>query len=242
MSSDLDRRITTLAQWMFEAKHLVVFTGAGISTESGLPDFRGPDGIWTRQAKGLPTKARPFDSVNPNMGHMAIAELQKLGKLSFLISQNVDNLHLRSGIYPDLLAELHGNVTKLRCNRCEGEVDNFPDLVTCPFCGGKLASSVVNFGQPLPRKALADSYWHSEHCDLFLVVGSSLVVTPAADMPKVALEHSARLAIINQGETLFDRSSHLRFWENIGEVLPPAVALLTELMEKVHSSQHLADN
>ena len=242
MSSDLDRRIKTLTQWMFEAKHLVVFTGAGISTESGLPDFRGPDGIWTRQAKGLPTKARPFDSVNPNMGHMAIAELQKLGKLSFLISQNVDNLHLRSGIYPDLLAELHGNVTKLRCNRCEGEVDNFPDLVTCPFCGGKLASSVVNFGQPLPRKALADSYWHSEHCDLFLVVGSSLVVTPAADMPKVALEHSARLAIINQGETLFDRSSHLRFWENIGEVLPPAVAQLTELMKKVHSSQHLADN
>ena len=242
MSSDLDRRITTLAQWMFEAKHLVVFTGAGISTESGLPDFRGPDGIWTRQAKGLPTKARPFDSVEPNMGHMAIVELQKLGKLSFLISQNVDNLHLRSGIHPDLLAELHGNVTKLRCIDCEGEVDNFPDLVTCPFCGGKLASSVVNFGQPLPRKALADSYWHSEHCDLFLVVGSSLVVTPAADMPKVALEHSARLAIINQGETLFDRSSHLRFWENIGEVLPPAVAQLTELMKKVHSSQHLADN
>ena len=117
-SSDLDQRIRTLAQWMFEAKHLVVFTGAGISTESGLPDFRGPDGIWTRQAKGLPTKTRPFDSVEPNAGHMAIVELQNLGKLSFLISQNVDNLHLRSGVRPDLLAELHGNVTKLRCNRC----------------------------------------------------------------------------------------------------------------------------
>lgn len=242
MSSDLDRRIKTLAQWMFEAKHLVVFTGAGISTESGLPDFRGPDGIWTRQAKGLPTKARPFDSVKPNMGHMAIVELQNLGKLSFLISQNVDNLHLRSGIHPDLLAELHGNVTKLRCIDCEGEVDNFPDLVTCPFCGGKLASSVVNFGQPLPRKAMTDSYWHSEHCDLFLVVGSSLVVTPAADMPKVALEHSARPVIINQGETPFDRLAHLRFWENIGEVLPPAVAQLKKLMKKVHISQHLADN
>jgi len=231
MSSDLDQRIKTLARWMFEAKHLVVFTGAGISTESGLPDFRGPDGIWTRQEKGLPTKARPFDSVEPNAGHMAIVELQKLGKLAFLISQNVDNLHLKSGIKPDLLAELHGNVTKLRCNRCEGQVDNFPDLVVCPFCGGRLVSSVVNFGQSLPRKALADSYRHSESCDLFIVVGSSLVVTPAADMPKVALKSRARLIIINQGETPFDQVAHLRFWERIREVLPSAVAQLKELMK-----------
>ena len=230
MLSDLYQRIKTLAQWMFEAKHVVVFTGAGISTESGLPDFRGPDGIWTRREKGLTTKARPFDSVESNAGHMAIVELQKLGKLDFLISQNVDNLHLRSGIEPDLLAELHGNVTKLRCNRCEGQVDNFPDLVTCPFCGGKLASSVVNFGQSLPRKALADSYQHSENCDLFIVVGSSLVVTPAADMPQVAVQAGARLVIINQGETPLDRVAHLRFWEGIGEVLPPAVTRLKELM------------
>jgi len=231
MSSDLEQRIKTLAQWMFEAKHLVVFTGAGISTESGLPDFRGPDGIWTRQAKGLPTKTRPFDSAEPNAGHMAIVELLKLGKLDFLISQNADNLHLKSRIEPDLLAELHGNVTKLRCNRCEGQVDNFPDLVTCPFCGGKLASSVVDFGQSLPLKALADSYQHSESCDLFIVVGSSLVVTPAADMPKVALQSGARLVIINQGETPHDRVARLRFWESIGEVLPPAVTQLEELMK-----------
>jgi NAD-dependent SIR2 family protein deacetylase len=161
---------------------------------------------------------------------MAIVELQNLGKLAFLISQNVDHLHLKSGIRPDLLAELHGNVTKLRCTRCEFEMDRFPDLETCPLCGGKLASSVVNFGQPLPRKALADSYWHSKNCDLFIVVGSSLVVTPAADMPKVALESGARLVIINQGETPFDRVAHLRFWEKIGEVLHPAVTQLKELM------------
>ena len=91
---------------MFESKHLVVFTGAGISTESGLPDFRGPDGIWTRQAKGLPPKTRDFSSAEPNTGHMTIVELQRVGKLDFLISQNVDNLHLKSGIRPDLLAEL----------------------------------------------------------------------------------------------------------------------------------------
>ena len=231
MSSDLAQRVETLARWMFEAKYLVVFTGAGISTESGLPDFRGPDGIWTRQAKVLPAKSMPFDSADPNTGHMAIVELQKIGKLSFLISQNVDNLHLKSRILPDSLAELHGNVTKLRCSRCEFELDNFPDLDTCPLCGGKLVSSVVNFGQSLPRKALAASYQHLEKCDLFLVVGSSLVVTPAADMPKVALESGARLVIINQGETPFDRLAHLRFWEGIGEVLPPAVNQLKELMQ-----------
>ena len=228
--SDVDKRINTLAQWMFESKHLVVFTGAGISTESGLPDFRGPDGIWTRQTQGLPTKPRDFSSVEPNAGHLAIVQLQELGKLRFLISQNVDNLHLRSGIRPDLLAELHGNVTKLRCNRCEAQVDRSAGLNTCS-CGGKLTSSVVNFGQSLPRKELADSYWHSQHCDLFIVAGSSLVVTPAADMPKVALQSGARLVIINKGETPFDRVAHLRFEERTGEVLPPAVDRLKELIE-----------
>ncbi|KPV64033.1 MAG: NAD-dependent protein deacetylase [Candidatus Bathyarchaeota archaeon BA2] len=116
MESDLERKINTLAQWMFEARYLVVFTGAGISTESGLPDFRGPNGIWTRMDKGLPPKSMPaWDSVQPNKGHLAIVELQNLGKLKFLISQNVDNLHLKSGINPELLAELHGNIAKLRC-------------------------------------------------------------------------------------------------------------------------------
>ena len=231
MFSDLAERIEKLAHLMFETKHLVVFTGAGISTESGLPDFRGPDGIWTRQAKGLPTKPRDFSSVEPNTTHLAIADLQKLGKLSFLISQNVDNLHLRSGIRPDLLAELHGNVTKLRCSRCEFLLDKLDDQIACPLCGGKLVSSVVNFGQSLPQKELVDSYQHSQYCDLFIVAGSSLVVTPAADMPKVALQAGAQLVIINKGETPFDRVAHLRFEEKTGEVLPPVVDRLKELMK-----------
>lgn len=231
MSVDLQDRTETLARWMFDSRYLVVFTGAGISTGSGLPDFRGPDGIWTRQAKGLPSKARPFDSAEPNAGHLAIVDLQNLGKLAFLISQNVDNLHLRSGIRPDSLAELHGNVTKLKCSRCESEVDRFRGSGTCPLCGGKLVSSVVDFGQPLPRKALEASYEHSRECDLFLVVGSSLVVTPAADMPKVALQAGAHLVIINQGDTPFDAVAHLRFRQAIGEVLPPAVNRLKELMK-----------
>jgi NAD-dependent SIR2 family protein deacetylase len=231
MASDLSQRIDILTQWMFESKYLVVFTGAGISTESGLPDFRGPDGIWTRRDKGLPTPSRDFSAAEPSAGHMAIVELQNLGRLAFLISQNVDNLHLKSGINPELLAELHGNITKVRCSRCEFCMDRYGNETECPLCGGKLVDSVVNFGQSLPRKDLSDAYKHSQNCDLFIVVGSSLVVTPAADMPRVALQAGARLVIINQGETPFDESAHLRFWEAIGKVLPPAVEKLGGLLK-----------
>ncbi len=227
---DLEERIQKLAQWIFEAENIVLLTGGGISTESGLPDFRGPDGVWTRQDKGLPTKFRLFTSVEPNTGHRAIVELQNLGKLRFLITQNVDNLHLRSGIRPELLAELHGNVARLRCQQCQTQVAKSLGLETCS-CGGKLVSSVINFGDPLPQKDLEDSFWHSSQCDLFIVVGSSLVVGPANELPEVALRGRARLVIINQGETLMDSRCHLRFEENIVEVLPPAVNRLKELMK-----------
>jgi hypothetical protein len=111
---DLEERIRKLAQWIFEGENIVFLTGAGISTEPGLPNVRGPEGIWTGQDKELPTKFRLFTSVEPNAGHRALVELQNLGKLRFLITQNVDNLHLRSGIRPELLAELHGNVNNAR--------------------------------------------------------------------------------------------------------------------------------
>ncbi len=228
---NLEERIQKLVQWIFEANYLVVFTGAGISTESGLPDFRGPDGIWTRQDKGLPPPPRPFSEVEPNAGHLAIVELQKLGKLRFLISQNVDNLHLQSGVQPDLLAELHGNTTKLRCVRCKAQVDKSLGLKTCS-CGGRLVSSVVNFGDPLPTKELQASFDHASRCDLFIVVGSSLVVSPANEMPRTALRSGARLVIVNKGETPLDASCHLRFDEKIGKVLPPAVERVKELMRK----------
>jgi NAD-dependent SIR2 family protein deacetylase len=229
--TDFEERIERLAQWLFEAENIVFMTGAGISTESGLPDFRGPDGIWTRQDKGLPTKFRLFTSVEPNAGHRAIVELQQLDKLRFLITQNVDNLHLRSGIRPELLAELHGNVARLRCQQCQTQVAKSLGLEKCS-CGGKLVSSVINFGDPLPQKDLEDSFWHSSQCDLFIVVGSSLVVGPANELPEVALRGRARLVIINQGETPLDRRCHLRFEENIVEVLPPAVERLKKLMKK----------
>jgi NAD-dependent protein deacetylase/lipoamidase len=231
MNDDLVKRIQILAQWLYESRYTVIFTGAGISTESGLPDFRGPDGVWTRRDKGMSTKpmSKPWDSVEPNKGHMAIVELQKLGKLKFLISQNVDNLHLKSGIEVELLAELHGNMTKLRCTRCGKTVDRSSGQTVCR-CGGEFNSSVVDFGQSLPVKDLSLSFEHSRNCDLFIVAGSSLVVTPAANMPEEALRASSKLVIINQGETPFDAHAHLRFNEGIGEVLPKAVKRLKRLM------------
>jgi NAD-dependent SIR2 family protein deacetylase len=228
---DLEERIQKLAQWIFEAENIVFLTGAGISTGSGPPDFPGPDVVWTRQDKGLPTKFRLFTSVEPNTGHRAIAELQNLGKLRFLITQNVDNLHLRSGIRPELLAELHGNVARLRCQKCQTQVAKSLGLETCS-CGGRLVSSVINFGDPLPQKDLENSFWHSSQCDLFIVVGSSLVVGPANELPEVALRGRARLVIINQGETSMDSRCHLRFEEDVAEVLDRAVDRFKKLMKK----------
>ena len=228
---NLDSLMSRAVELILQAQHLVVLTGAGISTESGLPDFRGPDGVWTRRDKGLAPKpmSKSWDSVEPNTGHLAIVELQKLGKLYFLISQNVDNLHLKSGIHPDLLAELHGNTTKLRCTRCEKTIDKSSGLSKCK-CGGSLTSSVVNFGQSLPERDTTLSFEHARKSDLFIVVGSSLVVTPAADMPMEALRSGAKLVIINQGKTPFDQHAHLRFFEGIGSVLPKAVKRLKRLM------------
>jgi len=226
MSLTLKQRLKKLARWIWESNYLVIFTGAGISTESGLPDFRGPNGLWTRQGKGLPLPASiPWNLAKPNSAHLAIVELQEMGKLSFLISQNVDNLHLKSGIKPELLAELHGNITKLRCRRCQRTVDRLNAPPKCE-CGGEFVKSVVDFGEPLPEKDLSFAYYHSSKADLFIVVGSSLVVTPAAEMPKIALKAGAKLVIINQGETPYDDLAHLRFFKKAGEVLPNAVKLV----------------
>ena len=174
-------------------------------------------------------RQRSTHATMQNSGHIAIVELQKLGKLAFLISQNVDNLHLKSGIEPELLAELHGNISKVRCKKCDAVMDRNEDRI-CPLCGGQLAPSVVDFGISLPKKDLQESYYHSQRADLFIVAGSSLVVTPAADMPQVALQSGARLVIINQGDTPFDHLTHLRFREKTGDILPTAVERLKMLM------------
>jgi NAD-dependent deacetylase len=220
---ELEQKIERLAEWIAESEYLVVFTGAGISTESGIRDFRGPDGLWTRRDKGLATPEQNWLGVEPNAGHHAITALQEMGKMAFLISQNIDNLHLKAGINPEILAELHGNLTRVRCLQCGMKMDRADGETNCPVCGGKLKSSVVDFGDSLPVKDLQDSYKHAKKSDLFLVVGSSLVVYPAADIPAVALASGARLVIINRGETPLDSKASLLFEEKIGDVLSAVV-------------------
>lgn len=230
-AADLQTRLRLLARNIYESRHPVFFTGAGISTASGLSDYRGPDGVWTRQEKGLPPNrnALPLHQAAPNTGHLALAELQQLGKLQFLITQNVDNLHLRSGIEPNRLAELHGNVAKLRCQSCERKIDRSFGLTVCQ-CGGRFADSVVNFGQSLPQGELRLAFEQAKRSDLFVVLGSSLTVTPAADLPQAAHRNGSYLVIVNQQPTPLDSLAKLLFSEPINEILPAVVKRVKGLM------------
>ncbi len=246
-------QIELAAQWITHSKKIVVFTGAGISTESGLPDFRGPDGVWTRRDKGLPPppQTKPWHLVDPNAAHYAIVELQNLGLLDFLISQNVDNLHLKSGIKPETLAELHGNTTLIKCLSCNKKMTFeeagwdqstwgpgyrtspiYKHQPKCPVCGGRLISSIVNFGDPLPEEDLEAALQHSKDCDLFIAVGSSLVVTPAAYCPKLALEAGAKVILLNEGETPFDGLVQMRIHGKAGVILSQIMQRVKELLHK----------
>jgi mono-ADP-ribosyltransferase sirtuin 6 len=247
----LEQYIETVARWILEGEHVVAFTGAGISTDSGIPDFRGPEGVWTRRDAGLPAPRWrvPPEQVKPNASHLSLVELQRLGKLRFLITQNTDNLHRRSGIRHELLAELHGNGTLMRCLGCDrlytrqevgwdtrrwgpGYRTQKPisGQPVCAVCGGRLISSVVNFGDSLPHKELSLAERHARRCDLMLVLGSSLVVTPAASLVGLALKSGARVVLANQGKTPYDEAVTLRVWTGIGEVIPPTVERVTRAL------------
>ena len=240
----LEQPIETIARWIIECEHLVAFTGAGISTDSGIPDFRGPEGVWTRRDAGLPAPQWrvPLGRVEPNASHLSLVELQRLGKLQFLITQNTDNLHRRSGIRPELLAELHGNGQLVRCLGCDRLYTRqevgwdpahwgpgyrtqkpIPGQPACTACGGRLISSVVNFGDPLPYTELELADQHARRCDLMVVLGSSLMVKPAASLVGLALRSGGRVVLINQGKTPYDEAVTLRAWTGIGEMIPPAV-------------------
>jgi NAD-dependent deacetylase len=240
----LEQHIQTIARWIIRCEHIVAFTGAGISTDSGIPDFRGPDGVWTRRDAGLPAPRWrvPPGQVEPNASHLSLVEIQRLGKLRCLITQNTDGLHRRSGIRPELLAELHGNGHLMRCLGCDRLYTRqevgwdtgrwgpgyrtqkpVPGQPTCAACGGRLVSSVVNFGDPLPLEELELADHHARHCDLMLVLGSSLMVQPAASLVGLALRSGAQVLLVNRGETPYDEAVTLRVWTGIGDVIPPAV-------------------
>jgi NAD-dependent deacetylase len=252
----MEAKINKVAQMIAASKRLVVFTGAGISTESGIPDFRGPDGLWTkvdpedftidRFLRSGETRKKVWyylvegglmTNAKPNRAHLAIAELEKMDKLSSVITQNIDNLHQRAGNNPNKVHELHGSMEWLVCLDC-GErydlelmrqkhpsPDHFP---VCEKCRGILKPGVVFFGEMLPQETLRIAEQESEQCDLFMVIGSSLVVYPAAYMPIYAKQSGAKIVIINMGDTGHD---------DIADVFinAPAGETMTKIMEKLRS-------
>ena len=216
-------KLDRVAEWMIRAQTVVWFTGAGISTESGLPDYRGPQDDRARSKFDLPPVigARTVNAVQPNVAHYAIVEFEKIGKCDFLISQNVDNLHLRSGYPFDKLAELHGNQRRLRCRPCDVTypVEQFRSTNRqsgqpagrflpriCPACGGSLQGSVINFGAAMPEGDLARSFEWARKAELMIVVGSTCQVVPAANVPRATKKSGGRLVIINIGQTELDRA------------------------------------
>jgi len=253
MEKELEEKLDQAAEWIAKAKCLVAITGAGISTESGIPDYRGPDGVWTRRDKGLPPPKMKvsWEEVQPNSGHMALVDLVKMGKLHFLISQNVDGLHMKSGIPIEKLAELHGNHNLWWCLDCGRKYkreeigwdekrfgrgyrtdDILPGSPTCPACGGIIRSSIVNFGDPLPQEDFAMSVKFAKQSDVFLSVGTSLQVTPASNLPGYALRVGAKFILINQGETPYDNMADVRIWDPIGQVLPQLVEKVKNILCK----------
>ena len=239
---DLDR----VADLVRASERMSVFTGAGISTESGIPDYRGPNGVWaTQQIPHIDTirtdrEARiehwqerreryPFMLARvPNAGHNAVAEFEAGGKLLAVITQNIDGLHQKAGNSPGRVIELHGSTHVLRCiehghqftgeeiqERLEaGEVDP-----RCAICGSPLRGGTVLFGEPLPPDALRTAYAVAQATDLMLVVGSSLVVNPAARLPAIARDRGAKLVIINQTSTPLDDIADVRIEAGAGETL-----------------------
>ncbi|MCJ7521569.1 MAG: NAD-dependent deacylase [Dehalococcoidia bacterium] len=247
-SKTLDELMEELADLIVKSQKVVVFTGAGISTESGIPDFRGPDGIWTkydpsdftyqkfvgdREARKRIWKMKDmfgfsWNDFQPNPAHYAIAELEKMGKLDCIITQNVDGLHQKAGNSEDLVIQLHGNMSWVKCISC-GDRHPFEEIEKwvrsgiedpeCVHCGGILKPEGVFFGEAMPIWETMEAEKRSRQCDLCIVIGSSLVVYPAALMPEYALRSGAKVAIINEGETSLDHAAHIRISKKAGEVM-----------------------
>ena len=251
IAPDLDSAKAQLADLVAAARTIVPFTGAGISTECGIPDFRSPGGLWTKnkpipfdeflasqEARNESWRRRfamedQFGGAKPGRGHRALASLYRAGKVPAVVTQNIDNLHQASGIAPDHVVELHGNTTFAACLDCSEryalswvrgrmEASNgcAPD---CPACGGFIKTATVSFGQAMPDAAMQRAHDLANACDLFVAIGSSLVVWPAAGFPLVAKRNGARLVIINREPTEFDELADLVVRQDIGTVLEPLI-------------------
>jgi NAD-dependent protein deacetylase/lipoamidase len=248
MSETIDR----LREMIGGATRIVAFTGAGISTESGIPDFRSPGGIWTKyqpiyfddfmssEEMRRETWRRKFatdDTVlkaEPNAGHRALAKLVEQGKMSAIITQNVDGLHQRSGVPASKIIELHGNTTYASCLDCGHRYELEPikkafradgTLPICEKCDGIVKTATISFGQAMPEIQMARAQDETMQCDLFIVLGSSLVVYPAAGFPRIAKRRGAALVILNRDPTDQDDDADLVLHDEIGPTMSRVVGV-----------------
>ncbi|MPZ57994.1 MAG: NAD-dependent deacetylase [Rhizobiales bacterium] len=249
---DLETGIGRLRDLVAGASRVVPFTGAGISTECGIPDFRSPGGIWTKmqpisfdaflasqEMRDESWRRRfamqdQFGQAQPGRGHLALAALYRVGKVPRVVTQNIDNLHQASGIAPDDVVELHGNTTYATCLDCAARYElrwvrerfdaSGGRAPECSSCGGYIKTATVSFGQAMPEAAMHRAQRLTLACDLFLAIGSSLVVWPAAGFPLMAKRNGAALVIINRESTELDQIADLVIREDIGTALAPFTA------------------
>jgi NAD-dependent deacetylase len=242
-----------IARWLRDAQHVVVLTGAGISTESGIPDFRGPNGVWTKNPAAEKAahidayvsdpelRARSWQNrlgseiwqAEPNAGHRALAELEQHCAFDALLTQNIDGLHHAAGSSAEHIVELHGNVREAKCLQCSwrGPMAETLDRVRageadprCRECGGILKSATISFGESLVAADLERAIEAARGCDLFLAIGTSLGVYPANSLPTMALRHGARFVVMNAEPTPFDSYADVVVPTPLGEALPALVA------------------
>lgn len=246
--------IEQLANLIIKSKKIVIFTGAGISTESGIPDFRSPGGIWSKYNQDdftyqkflsspearrihwkMLTEGGLTTEAEPNPAHYAIAELYSLDRLNCVITQNVDNLHQKAGVPDDKVFELHGNMQWAICLSCGKRfpmkevlqrIKEGSEVPDCHECHGVLKPDAVFFGESLPQRTLMEATHRSQNCDLFIVIGSTLIVYPAAYMPSYAKDAGAKLAIVNLTSTPLDRYATVVIRGKAGETM-------SKVMEKV---------
>ena len=250
---DLDELVATARGWVADAERITVLTGAGISTDSGIPDFRGPNGVWTknpaaekaatiqhyladsevRRMAWQQRASNPAFQAQPNSGHQAIVELERMGKLHAVVTQNVDGLHQKAGTAVELVVEVHGTMWWTRCWDCQDRRPMAETLARvhageedppCEVCGGILKSDTISFGQALVPDVIDRAMQVSEECDLLLAVGSTLSVYPAANCVPIAKSAGARVVIINAQQTDMDAIADAVLNGPIGTLLPALLA------------------
>jgi NAD-dependent deacetylase len=248
--SDVDARLVELLRG---ARRILIFTGAGISTGSGIPDFRGPGGVWSRRQpvyyqeflasddkrreyweyklEGYPL----FVAARPNATHEAVARLEALGRVQAVVTQNIDGLHQAAGSSEPLVIELHGTNACVECVSCGARSEPAPAMAhfettrqvpTCAACGGWLKAATISFGQALRPEVIARAFEEAERCDLVVALGSTLSVHPAAAIPLAALRRGVPNVVVNRGATDHDDVATLRLEGDVAEILPPAVAAI----------------